>query len=107
MPTFIKVTTLSQLHEKRGTLVCVNGEDIAIFRINGNLYAINNVCAHQHFSMLHDGRVEEFSVTCPMHGWTYDMRTGKSITGEGRVAVYNVKIDGDDVLIEIPSQREF
>jgi nitrite reductase/ring-hydroxylating ferredoxin subunit len=101
---FIKVTTIDQLHEKRGKLVTVDGEDVVIFKRANDLFAINNVCAHQHFSMLHQGSVEEYEVACPMHGWVYDMRTGKSITGQGRVSSYKVKVVGEDVFIEFPDQ---
>ena len=80
----------------------VNGEDIALFKRNGEYFAVNNVCAHQHFSMLHQGMLEECTITCPMHGWTYDLRTGKATTGQGRVATYNVRVQGQDVLIEVP-----
>ena len=98
---FLKVAKLSEIREDRGKLVQVGELAIALFTRNGELFALNNVCAHQHFSLLHQGMVEGCTVTCPMHGWTYDMRTGKATTGEGRVAVYNVKVQDSDVLIEV------
>ena len=102
MPRFVKVTTIQQVHERRGTLVTIDGEDITIFKRDGQLYAVGNVCAHQHFSMLHQGEIDGFEVTCPMHGWRYDIRTGRSTTGQGKVASYNVKVSGQEVLLEIP-----
>jgi nitrite reductase/ring-hydroxylating ferredoxin subunit len=102
MARFVKATTLQQVHERRGTLVTIDGEDITIFKREGQLYAVNNICAHQHFSMLHQGEIQGYEVTCPMHGWTYDIRTGQSTTGQGRVASYNVKVVGEDVLVEVP-----
>lgn len=101
MKTLSKVIAVQKLHEHRGTLVTVDGKDIALFRRRDTVCAISNVCAHQHFSMLHQGPVKEFEVTCPMHGWTYDIRTGKSTTGQGNVAVYPVKVTGNDVFVEI------
>ncbi len=98
---FVKAATISQLHEKRGKLVTINEVDIALFLRDGKIFALNNVCAHQHFSLLHQGAIEGLTVTCPMHGWTYDLTTGKSTTGQGRVPCYNVKVVGDDVLVEI------
>ncbi len=102
MPRFIKATTLQQLHERRGTLVNIDGQDIVIFKHHGDVFALSNVCAHQHFSMLHQGEIEGCEVTCPMHGWKYDMKTGKSTTGQGRVATFGVKVAGDEVLIDVP-----
>ena len=99
---FVRVTTVGKVHEQLGTLVNVDGEDIVLFKRNGKLFAMNNVCAHQHFSMLHKGHIDNFEVTCPMHGWTYDIRTGQSTTGQGKVATYEVKIVGEDVRIDMP-----
>ena len=102
MREFVKVAAVADLRGPGGTLVHVNGRDIAIFRCNGELFAVNNVCSHQHFSMLHKGRVENCTVTCPMHGWVYDLRTGKATAGDGRVARYDVRVEGANVLLELP-----
>jgi len=99
MTEFVKIAQVDRLHSRRGTLVEVNGEDIVLFRRGGNVYAISNVCAHQHFSKLHDGSVTDTEVTCPMHGWTYDIRTGGATSGQGRVRSFPVKILGNDVFI--------
>ncbi len=105
MKKFIKVASLKEIPEHCGKKVTVNDLEIAIFKRNGTLYAINNVCAHQHFSLLHEGELSELTVTCPMHGWRYDLQTGISTTGQGRVASYPVKSDGQDVLIELPVEE--
>ena len=102
MAQLVKVTTVDQLRGQSGKLVIVQGKDIVIFKRNEEMFAVNNVCAHQHFSMLHQGKVDGYEVTCPMHGWTYDMRTGKSTTGQGQVSTYTVQVVGEDVFIEIP-----
>jgi len=96
---FVKVTRVDALHEQRGTLVQVDGEDIALFKRDGVIYALNNVCSHQHFSKLHDGEIREMTVTCPMHGWTYDLRSGKAINGSGRVRTYHVRVKDGDVFL--------
>ena len=104
MDQLIRVAALDEIREHCGTLVRVNGEDVTIFKLDGKLFAISNVCAHQHFSMLHKGEIIGSSVTCPMHGWSYDIRTGKATSGDGMVATYIVKTKGNDVFIEIPTQ---
>ena len=101
MSHFVKVTSIDNIHERRGTLVTIDGEDIVIFKRNGELFAISNVCAHQHFSMLHQGEINGFEVTCPMHGWKYDMRTGKATTGQGKVERFHVRVVGKDVFAEV------
>jgi len=101
---FVKVARLDDLHEQRGKLVMVDGEDIALFKRNGAVYALHNVCSHQHFSKLHDGIVEGSHVTCPMHGWTYDMTTGKATNGSGKVRRFNVMIKDNDVYVQRPDR---
>ena len=101
MKGFVKVARLTDVRAGRGFLVRVNGADIALFRVRDEVFALNNVCAHQHFSMLHDGKVDDETVMCPMHGWVYELKTGRSLSGQGKVACYPVKVAGNDVLIEI------
>jgi nitrite reductase/ring-hydroxylating ferredoxin subunit len=102
MKGYVKVARLRDLRPGRGFLVTVEGTDVALFRAGDDIVALNNVCAHQHFSMLHDGKVDEDTVMCPMHGWVYELRTGRSLSGQGKVACYPVKIAGEDIMIEIP-----
>ncbi len=103
---YIKVARVNDLHAQRGKLVVVDGEDIALFNREGRIYAIHNVCAHQHFSKLHEGEIDRLAVTCPMHGWTYDLLTGKAINGDGRVRTYNVRVEGNDVYVEVQKRAD-
>jgi nitrite reductase/ring-hydroxylating ferredoxin subunit len=105
MPRVVRVASVDEIHTQAGTLVRVDEEEIAIFLRDGVFYALSNVCAHQHFSLLHKGMLEGCTITCPMHGWTYDMKTGKSTSGQGKVATYPVSIRGSDVFIELPSKE--
>lgn len=52
-------------------------QDVAVFNVGGNFYAISNVCSHKG-GPLSQGTLEESIVTCPWHGWKYDVRNGKS-----------------------------
>ena len=98
----MKVARVSELPEKRGRRVSVMGEEIALWRVDGKFYAIQNVCSHQHYPVLHQGILSGTSVTCPMHGWTYSLETGIAEVGNGRVKTYDVRVEGDDILIEEP-----
>ena len=99
---FVKVARTSDLHDRRGTLVHLDGEEIALWRVEGKLYAINNVCPHQHFSMLHQGALDGVYVTCPMHGWTFSLEDGQPRFGNGRAKTYQVKVEGEHVFVEKP-----
>ncbi len=98
MPEY-KVARVQDLRDNRGFFAKAGGEEISVFKIGGELFAIGNVCPHQHFSQLHDGEVKGFTVTCPMHGWTYDLRTGVSTNASGKVKTYKVEIRRDEVFI--------
>ena len=99
---YVKVARLVDLIEGRGKKVVVEDEEIALWRVNGRVHAICNVCAHQHISALHQATLDGLFVTCPMHGWTYSLETGEAVTGQGRVRRFDVVIQGGDVYIENP-----
>jgi nitrite reductase/ring-hydroxylating ferredoxin subunit len=76
---------------------------IAVFDGGGALYAVENRCLHVG-NPLDDGSVSEGCVTCPWHGWRYDLRTGQHLTVFGRrrgLRTFPVRQDGDDVLVEV------
>jgi nitrite reductase/ring-hydroxylating ferredoxin subunit len=100
----VRACAENDVREGRGMLVTVAGRDLGIFRIGGVIRAVSNVCAHQHFSVLHRGRIDGNTVTCPMHGWTYDLTTGKSVTGQGSVPCIAVRVSAGDVFVELPEE---
>ena len=75
---------------------------VAIFNLEGEFFAIDNLCAHRG-GPLGEGWVENGVVTCPWHGWDFDIKTGCS-TGLDNVcqAVYAVRINGDEGEVEVP-----
>lgn len=97
-----RIASLAELAARGRMRVEAGGLDILIVRAPDGVYACGNVCAHQHFAMLHAGAICGHDVSCPMHGWTYDVRTGLCRGGEGRVPVYPVTLRGDDILIALP-----
>ena len=101
-PAYVRVARLSEIAEGRSVRVKLGDDEIAFWHVRGKLYAIGNVCSHQHFSELHRGILSGLTVACPMHGWTYSLETGIALSGSGRVGTYAVKVEGDDVYIEQP-----
>src|ERR1700690_3700625 len=69
--SFVKVARFSDIAEGKSARVSLGDDEIALWRVRGKLYAIGNVCSHQHFSELHRGILSGLTVACPMHGWTY------------------------------------
>ena len=99
---FVRVARISEIPERKSKLVHVDDEPIALWRVGGRVYAINNSCPHQHLGALHQGTLDGLCVSCPMHGWTFSLETGASTFGGGRAKVYEVKIEGEHVLVEKP-----
>ena len=103
---FIYACKLSEIppNGNRGKVIIVDTEEIALFLLNGIVYAISNICPHEHSPLLAEGYVnrEALTVECPLHGWTYKIPTGESIVGGSRIASYAVKVIHDEVWVEEP-----
>ena len=87
----------------RGWPVRVGDLYIAVFESEGTLHAVDNVCLHVG-NPLDDSPVSGGCITCPWHGWRYDLRTGEHLTVFGRrpgLRTYPVQAVGDDVLVLI------
>ncbi|HKV42668.1 MAG TPA: Rieske 2Fe-2S domain-containing protein [Blastocatellia bacterium] len=103
MGQFVKVAKISDLSSGKGSVVDVNGRAIALFNVAGQFYALDNICAHRG-GPLGEGYVDcaELSVQCPLHGWVYRLVDGVSpMIPNAKVEAFEVKIDGDDVMINV------
>lgn len=99
MGEFVKVTGTTEVKSGSGIVAEVRGKAIAIFNIEGTFYAIDNTCVHRG-GPLGEGDVEGSIVTCPWHGWQYDVITGTCVANPAaHVERYEVKIDGVDVKV--------
>lgn len=79
--------------------VLPGGDRVAVFRQNGKLSAISNACAHQN-GPLGEGRIIDCLVTCPWHGFQYDVTTGRSPAPfTEKVPTYNIRIAGEVVQV--------
>jgi len=100
MSTFSKACAVSDVAPGTAKLVAVDGKEIALFNVGGTFYALDNECPHRG-GPLGEGDLEDCIVTCPWHAWQYDVRTGESITDDLKVARYDVKVEGGDVLVAV------
>jgi 3-phenylpropionate/trans-cinnamate dioxygenase ferredoxin component len=101
MSEFIRVAACSEIPEDRAIAVEVRGKRIALFNAGGTFYAIENSCLHMGVA-LSAGKLYGTRVVCPLHGWEYDITTGANVDDpKMRVASFAVKIEGDNILIEI------
>lgn len=101
MSEFIKIANKSELPEMdAATEFTVGARTICVANVNGEFCAMDNVCPHEG-GPLGMGYVDGSKVVCPWHGWEIEAKTGKVADGEGAVAVYELRIEGDNVLAAI------
>lgn len=82
-------------------VVSVLGRKIALFNVDGELFATDNACPHAG-GQLGEGDLDGHTVTCPFHAFQYDVRTGACVEGQAdAVETVRVKIDDNLVLFEV------
>ena len=82
-------------------MVTVNGRHVALFRLGDEFFALDNMCLHRGGPIC-EGPIENEVVTCPWHGWSYEIRTG-TMTQDPRVGVskHDVRIVGDEISVRL------
>lgn len=98
---FSKVCKVNDLIEKIGQRFFIDDVDVALFKVDGEVYALSNICIHQKAAIIYDGYIENNCVYCPAHGWMFDLKTGKFPQGLKGLDSYEVQIIDDDVFIKV------
>lgn len=102
MPGFVKLATLDELPPGASKEVEHDGRVYALFNVAGTISALDGICPHQG-GPLADGPLDGCLVTCPWHGWQFDVRTGQTtLNGRLKQPVFEVKVEGRDVLVAVP-----
>lgn len=104
MSEFIKVATVDEIPVNGSKLVEVDYVRVALFNLNGELYAIEDVCTHDGGPLVEGEIINGCEVMCPRHGARFDIRTGAALCMPAfePTETYAVKVEGDDVYIESP-----
>jgi len=98
---FIEAAKLSDLKIGNAKHVKVKNKEIAIYNVNGKIYATDNACLH-HKGPLGEGQLNNNIISCPWHGWQYDITNGNCNTVPGlKLKTYKVKIDKEKIMIDI------
>ncbi len=100
----VRVARLEDLRADQPTRVEAEGARIVLVRAGDVVYACDDTCSHQG-GPLSEGRLSGTRLTCPWHGWMYDVRTGDCLMPSrgGRVASYPVRVDAGDIWVELAS----
>lgn len=98
---FKKVCKVAELRQKEGKRFFVDDVDVAVYKIGEEIYAMSNLCPHQHAALMYSGFIEEGFVTCPAHGWQFDLKTGKLPTGGNGLQIYPVLVEDGIVYAKV------
>jgi nitrite reductase/ring-hydroxylating ferredoxin subunit len=101
MADFVEVAKLDQLAPGQGMTVTVRGMPVALFNVDGTVYAIDDTCLHAGVS-LGTGELRGHIVRCPAHGWRYDVTTGDTMNEpDCRVTCYPVQVVEGTILVDV------
>ncbi len=96
---FVAVCDIEEIPENRARVVCAGGERIAVFKYDGCISAVSNVCRHQN-GPLGEGKIIDGCITCPWHGYQYRPQTGAAPPPfTEKVSTYKTRVVGGQVFV--------
>jgi 3-phenylpropionate/trans-cinnamate dioxygenase ferredoxin subunit len=102
LPSFLPTVPASQVPVGGILGIEVGGTKVLLSNIDGQIHAVSGVCTHEEYDLA-DGIVLEGAIVCPLHLSQFDLKTGQVYNppAELPLRVFNVKIDGDTVFVEV------
>ncbi|MFQ5516104.1 MAG: non-heme iron oxygenase ferredoxin subunit [Acidimicrobiia bacterium] len=102
-----RIGSVADFDTSGGVRVDVGEHRIAVFRVEGELYAIGDRCSHAEASLA-EGELFDFGVECPRHGSEFDLRSGEphALPATSPVPVYEIEVDGDAVFIIVDEEPQ-
>ena len=99
---FVRVCKVAEVPDPGKKLVTAGERTVALFHVAGRFWATDDRCTHD-AGQLANGRLEGHIIICPRHGARSDIRTGEVLSRPANIdlAVHEVKVDGDDVLVRV------
>jgi glycine betaine catabolism B len=98
---FVKVAETKDIQASQMMAVDVDGEKVCLSNVNGQYYAIGNICTHMGGPLV-EGKLEEYIVQCPWHGSRFDIRSGEVVRPPAMrpEPKYEVKVENNNILIK-------
>lgn len=101
MAHFIKAARMDQIKPGKGLEVEVGGEIIALFNVDGKIFATSGVCPHAG-GPLGEGELIGNAITCPLHAWQFEVESGRCMRIPAmKLRTYKTKVEGSDVLVSV------
>jgi 3-phenylpropionate/trans-cinnamate dioxygenase ferredoxin subunit len=103
MPDWVDVAAVDEIEPGGALVVDVDGDEVAVFNVDGDYYALADVCTHDG-GTLADGTVEGHEIECPRHGARFDIRTGRVTAPPAYedITAYPVRVSNGRVLVGRP-----
>jgi nitrite reductase/ring-hydroxylating ferredoxin subunit len=104
MADFQTVAHVGDIPEGEGRAYCVGGKMVAVFNVDGEYSAINDVCPHMGASLA-TGYVEDHAVTCPWHAWRFCIKDGTWLdnpNSKTRTETFAVRVIGYEIQVLVP-----
>ncbi len=99
---FVKAGSVSKLPAGAVMEASIAGRTYAICNSGGSIHAVDGICPHAGGPLGH-GALRGHMLVCPWHAWEYDCRTGENdFDPEIKVRTFAVRVEGDDILIDVP-----
>jgi nitrite reductase (NADH) small subunit len=100
---FLRTAKLGELPAGTVREFHIEGKAVTLANVGGKIYAINNTCLHRG-GPLGQGTLEGKVVTCPWHGWEFDVTTGKVVQNpQAGVDCYRTELRGEDIFVDLES----
>ncbi|MGR3318259.1 MAG: Rieske (2Fe-2S) protein [Candidatus Anammoxibacter sp.] len=102
MEDYKKIANVNDLNDGEVKKIEFDDKAIALFKIDGNYFAIDDTCTHQKAS-ISEGEIDGDIVSCPHHGARFDIKTGQALSLPAMFPLkkYQVKVDGNDIKIAL------
>jgi 3-phenylpropionate/trans-cinnamate dioxygenase ferredoxin subunit len=102
MTTWQTVAKAADVPPERVAVVEIGDHDVAVCNVNGEFYAIDDVCTHDG-GALDQGELEGDEIECPRHGARFDVRTGAAVQLPAfePVETHEVRVEGDDIQVGV------
>ena len=105
MARWVRIATIDQCPPGHGLEAVADGRIVALFNVAGTLHAVDGVCPHQG-GPLGRGELDDAVVTCPWHGWQFDVREGRCLTNATiRQQRWNVMVEKEAIYVDVESAR--
>ena len=95
----VAIVKVGDVRPGQAKVVVVLGRPVALYNVNGTFFATDNTCLHRG-GPVGEGFLDGAVVTCPWHGWQYDVKTGQNLSNpSATLRTYRIVVEGDDVKV--------